>query len=266
MTKLLKMFMNCIFIIIIILLATYFFFRVTNKVEIYNVKTGSMEEKIHVGDYILILRKKEYNVGDVVTYTSNNGFITHRIIKKDGNTVTTKGDANNTADETINASIIVGKVIISGGILNFVINYKYVLAGVVLSLYLFSCYFGSGDEKEEDLVLEDSMLEENKEDKKNDEVENVKKEELTETSIKENVKENSKEEDNGSKENTETEKAPEEKIKEDNAVENGKKDSQEDKTIKEEPKDEVETKENKEDSLKPKKETKKTENKKKIEE
>ncbi|MBR3660769.1 MAG: signal peptidase I [Bacilli bacterium] len=141
MTKIFKFVANLLLIAVIVVLSAYFLLRVTNKIEIYNVKTGSMEAKIHIGDYILIYKKNNYNVGDVVTYTSNNGFITHRIIKKDGDKVVTKGDANNTEDETINVKIIVGKVIISGGILNVVIKYKYVLSGIVLSLYLFSCYF-----------------------------------------------------------------------------------------------------------------------------
>ena len=147
MAKLFKIFVNIILIIVIVLLLGYLVLRVTDKIEIYNVKTGSMEEKIHAGDYILIFRKSSYNVGDVVTYTSSDGFITHRIIKKEGSKITTKGDANNTEDNEIIESSIVGKVIISGGILNIVIEYKYIIVCLLLSLYLFSCYFG-GNEKE----------------------------------------------------------------------------------------------------------------------
>lgn len=153
MIKVIKWIANLLLMLIIILLSSYFLLRVTNKIEIYNVKTGSMENKIHVGDYILIFKKDNYNVGDVVTYTSNNGFITHRIIKIEGDRVTTKGDANNTEDETISSNIIVGKVILSGGILNILINYKYALAGIVLSMYLFSCYFESR-KNDESSVLE----------------------------------------------------------------------------------------------------------------
>jgi hypothetical protein len=55
--------------------------------------------------------------------------------------ITTKGDANNVEDEEINKNLIVGKVIMSGGIINIIINYKYALIGFILSIYLFSCYF-----------------------------------------------------------------------------------------------------------------------------
>ena len=149
MVKIYKIFVNTLFILIIAVLGIYVFFRFTNKVEIYSVKTGSMEDNIHVGDYVLIYRKNNYNVGDVVTYKKNNYFITHRIIRKDNNQIVTKGDANNTEDETIDISDIVGKVIISGGILNIIVNYKFAIAAMFVALYLISCYFG--DTKEDNI-------------------------------------------------------------------------------------------------------------------
>lgn len=147
MIKVLKNIINVIFIAVIVILIIYFILRVTNKVEIYSVKTGSMEDKIHVGDYILIYRKDNYEVGNVVTFIRNDGFITHRIISMEGNMVITKGDANNTIDEAIPKDNILGKVIMIGGILNVVIKYKYALVGFLLSLYLISCYIGNDKEE-----------------------------------------------------------------------------------------------------------------------
>lgn len=200
MVKILKWFANLLLIFVIIALAGYFVLRVTNKIEIYHVKTGSMEAKIHVGDYVLILKKSNYKVGDVVTYTSNNGFITHRIIEIDGNKVTTKGDANNTPDEVINAKIIIGKVIMSGGILNIIIKYKYLISGLVLSLYLFSCYFDSVKEEEKKEATEKIEEEDKKEN--NEKVDEIEEESTkTESEITEskeiqdkNTKEKKKEE------------------------------------------------------------------------
>ena len=193
MIKIYKLFVNIIFITIIALLVVYLVFRVTDKVEIYRVKTGSMEEKIHVGDYIMIYRKDNYNVGEIVTYVSNDGFITHRIIRKEGNKVITKGDANNTEDREIIASTIVGEAILIGGILNFVINYKYVIVCVLISLYLFSCYFGDvRDQKEKEENIENkntSLDEQDKKEKKENVQEEVKKEEIEKTEEVEEKKE-----------------------------------------------------------------------------
>ena len=148
MIKIIRKIMDVVLVLIIILLGSYIVLSHVHKIMIYRVKTGSMEENIHIGDYILIIEKSKYNIGDVVTYKTNGGFITHRIIAREGNEIITKGDANNVEDEKINESIIVGKVMISGGILNIVINYKYAIVGVLLSLYLFSSYFSRNREAE----------------------------------------------------------------------------------------------------------------------
>ncbi len=146
MVKILKKILDVILITIIIALSLYFILRFSNRIRIYNVMTGSMEDNIHAGDYILILKKDNYRVGDIVTFSKEGYYITHRIIKMEGNKVTTKGDANNVEDATINESSIIGKVILIGGILNIVINYKFAIVGILLSIYLLTCYFDKGSE------------------------------------------------------------------------------------------------------------------------
>lgn len=155
-SKVLKIFSDVIFVLSIIFLVVYFILRFMGIAEIYLVKTGSMEDGIHVGDYILIYKKNKYSIGDIVTYEKDGYHVTHRIIRKNGNKIVTKGDANNIEDDEINVRSIVGKVIYSGGYLNFVIDYKYAIASVLLALYLFSCYFS----KRDDGTTEESFLSE----------------------------------------------------------------------------------------------------------
>lgn len=138
MRKVLNIITNTIFILVILVLISYFALRSIGLIEIYQVQTGSMEDGIHAGDYILITKKKSYQIGDIVTYRSGNYFITHRIIKQNGNKVVTKGDANNTADKEIDTSNIVGKVLKSGGVLNIIIDYKFLIVGILLTVYLIS--------------------------------------------------------------------------------------------------------------------------------
>ena len=147
MSKIFKIAFDIIFIFLIIILCLYFILRILGIVKIYEVKTGSMEDEIHVGDYILIIKKNNYKVGDIVTYTKEDYYVTHRIVEKNGNKVITKGDANNVVDEEINVSDIVGKVIYHGGILNFFIEFKYIIAGGLLCLYLLSIFFEKKDNK-----------------------------------------------------------------------------------------------------------------------
>ena len=140
MGKIFKIIVDTIVILLILLLAVYFGLRAFGIVDIYKVKTGSMEDGIHAGDYILIYKKNTYKVGDIVTFKKDGYHVTHRIIKKNGNKVITKGDANNIEDDEINIKSIIGKVIYTGGILNFLINYKFCIVGVLLILYLISWF------------------------------------------------------------------------------------------------------------------------------
>ncbi len=150
MDKIFKIIVDIIVILLIVLLAIYFILRICGIVDIYKVKTGSMEDGIHVGDYILIYKKSTYKVGDIVTFEKDGYHVTHRIVKKNGNMVVTKGDANNTEDDEINIDSIIGKVIYTGGILNILINYKFFIAGFLLFLYLISWYIErkKNDQKE----------------------------------------------------------------------------------------------------------------------
>ena len=176
MGKILKILFNCLLVLIILVLISYFSLRMMNKIRIYNVETGSMEDKIHPGDYILLLKRDNYQVGDVITFKINDYFITHRIIKIENGKLTTKGDANNMEDAEITFDQIEGKAIYWGGALNFIIKYKFVLAAFILGLYLLSCYFGDGEDKivfnensdENKTEPNEEIKEETIEEKKND--------------------------------------------------------------------------------------------------
>lgn len=146
MKNIFKIIFDIIFIILIVGLCGYFALRLFGIAQIYKIETGSMEDNIHAGDYILIYKKKSYKIGEVVTFKKDDYFVTHRIIKKNGNKIITKGDANNIEDEEISNDVIVGKVIYNGGLLNILIDFKYIIATGLLGLYLLSCYFGKKEE------------------------------------------------------------------------------------------------------------------------
>ncbi len=141
MGKLFKWVVNILLILIIAVLVIYLVLRVSNKVKIYNVETGSMENIIHSGDYILLYKDNDYHVNDIVTYQTDNYTVTHRIIKMENGKVTTMGDANNIVDDEVDYNQIEGKVIYSGGILNIIIKFKFAIVAFLIGLYLLSCYF-----------------------------------------------------------------------------------------------------------------------------
>lgn len=80
----------------------------------YQVTTGSMIPDINPGDLVVVKRQKEYKVGMDVTYQLNEKAtpITHKIVKIEGNTITTMGINNNGSfDDSFDASCIVGEVV-----------------------------------------------------------------------------------------------------------------------------------------------------------
>ena len=74
------------------------------------VLSGSMEPELSVGDLIIVKKAEAYSTDDVVVFEDSGSLIVHRIIEVDGESVTTKGDANNAADVPIHVSAIRGRV------------------------------------------------------------------------------------------------------------------------------------------------------------
>ncbi len=77
------------------------------------VLSGSMEPTLSVNDVIIVLESESYNIDDIVVYDNGKELIVHKIIEKNGDTLTTKGDANNVSDEPISTEAVKGKVVFS---------------------------------------------------------------------------------------------------------------------------------------------------------
>ena len=120
------------------------------------VLTGSMNPTITEDDLIVVKRTNDYQVDDIVVYQSNGQLIVHKIIKVEGEMITTKGDANNTPDEPINVKQIKGEVIkIHNGIGNLI---KFIKSptGVIMTLgtsvFLLILSYKKEDEKEDEKI------------------------------------------------------------------------------------------------------------------
>ena len=77
----------------------------------FEVQTGSMKDTIHAGDLILVKYQEVINLGDIITYSHDGEFITHRVIEVYKDTFVTKGDFNNVKDDPISKDQVVGKVV-----------------------------------------------------------------------------------------------------------------------------------------------------------
>ncbi len=77
------------------------------------VLSGSMEPELNINDVILVRKSESYGINDIVVYDSGRELIVHRIIEQNGDTITTKGDANNVSDEPVRIEAVKGKVVFS---------------------------------------------------------------------------------------------------------------------------------------------------------
>ena len=135
------------------------------------VLSGSMESRLSVDDLVIIKATDNYKVNDIVLFQDGNSLVIHRIIEIDGDTVTTKGDANNVADEPINKSQIKGVLVYDIAGLGAVVNLLkqpvsvFILLAAALLLTELS-YRKEKDKDTEELDEIKKMIEELKKDKK----------------------------------------------------------------------------------------------------
>lgn len=88
-----------------------------NTIRTYVITSGSMEPAIPVGSVVISQSTDTYKIGDIVTFSPGEDkkhHVTHRIVNIEGETITTKGDANEEADMgSITMSQISGKTLFS---------------------------------------------------------------------------------------------------------------------------------------------------------
>ena len=79
--------------------------------SIFSTETASMSPTIEIGDIVIVKIDKNVQEKDIITYKNDESFITHRIIKMDGDSIIAKGDNNNTQDKPITKDAVLGKVV-----------------------------------------------------------------------------------------------------------------------------------------------------------
>jgi len=72
---------KAVLILTLLLLLGYVAFRLSGG-GFAAVEGRSMEPILHTGDLVVIIKKKDINVGDIVVYRSSSKFIIHRVIDK----------------------------------------------------------------------------------------------------------------------------------------------------------------------------------------
>ena len=127
--KIVKLFRNIYIGILIVLITCFSIFLIsslfssTNYTKtfgysFFEVESYSMYPELSKGNLVIVkeIDHNEYEVGMTVTYIRENDNIptTHKIVKIEGNIITTRGineETNNTDDEPFDVSCIIGEVV-----------------------------------------------------------------------------------------------------------------------------------------------------------
>lgn len=159
--KIIKIVTNTILVLLFILLGLIVFAKAKMLINgnnyfelfgysIFEVATGSMTPNINQNDIIITKKNSNYEINDVITFSSDNSYITHRIIGINNNEFITKGDANNTVDKPVNIDNVVGKVIKiypNLGIWKEVLSNPKILVLILVTLILFDVAFSYDNKK-----------------------------------------------------------------------------------------------------------------------
>jgi len=157
--------------------------------SVFNVATGSMEPAISQNDIIIVKEQRSYELNDIVTFKSDNAYVTHRVISKSGNNIVTQGDANNAKDVSIKQEDIIGKVvkvIKQGGVWQQIFTSPTIIIMIFITLMLFDFAFSYRGNKEEEKVEAKEVIKNEtvKEEVKTPEVKEEKKKEKKKLNIK----------------------------------------------------------------------------------
>ena len=109
--------------------------------SVFEIATGSMEPTLNVKDLVIVKITKNISLDDIITYEEDGNLITHRVIEIKEDTITTKGDANNSIDVKVPKTKIVGKIVYvirKGGIIREVFITPKVIISITITLVLIS--------------------------------------------------------------------------------------------------------------------------------
>ena len=126
------------------------------------VMSPSMEPVLHTNDLIFVTEQDSYELDDIVVYQEGKMLVIHRIVSIDGDTVITKGDANNVSDDPISIEDVKAKLSFRIPYIGLIVKYLKTVPGtlLVLALAIFLLYRSRQKERESDREELDDIAEE----------------------------------------------------------------------------------------------------------
>ena len=116
------------------------------------VMSPSMEPVLRTNDLVIVTEQDSYELDDIIVYQEGKMLVIHRIVNIDGDTVITKGDANNVSDDPISMEDIKAKLSFRIPFIGLIVKYLKTVPGtlLVLALAIFLLYRSRQKERESD--------------------------------------------------------------------------------------------------------------------
>ena len=162
--KTIKLIVDILTYLLIAIVALYLLFAIYNKFinkdnkfligkyYIFQIVTGSMENELFAGDYIVVEKSDNYKVGDIITYMEDDYYITHRINEINESEIITKGDANNSSDNPISKDQIIGKYLFKERILTFLTRYKVLVLAILIAMIIIESAFSKKNNENKEVI------------------------------------------------------------------------------------------------------------------
>ena len=111
---------------------------------IFEIASGSMSPALETNDLVLVKVGDKIKVNDIITYKKGDTYITHRVVKIQGDYYICRGDANNINDDPIKKDVVLGKVVKTlpkVGIWKIVFTTPKVVISIIITVILFELAF-----------------------------------------------------------------------------------------------------------------------------
>ena len=143
--------MDLAIILIIIAVFLNFYLIIQNKIiqkklyvnyfgyTFFIVDSSSMYDTLKENDLVIVKITNDVELNDIISYEEDGNIITHRLIKKEGDTFITKGDFNNYQDKPIKKEQIIGKVISikrNVGIWKKIFSQKKIIIPIIIEIII----------------------------------------------------------------------------------------------------------------------------------
>lgn len=149
--KTIRIILDLAIILIIIAVFLNFYLIIQNKIiqkklyvnyfgyTFFIVDSSSMYDTLKENDLVIVKITNDVELNDIISYEEDGNIITHRLIKKEGDTFITKGDFNNYQDKPIKKEQIIGKVISikrNVGIWKKIFSQKKIIIPIIIEIII----------------------------------------------------------------------------------------------------------------------------------